>query len=173
MSNPVPDFLALKNTHPRDEFISFDEGPHIYTVHGDSSFTSVTTWNHSHFEHFDSDGIIDKILTNKRRNDPTYKYYGKTKKQIKADWDKNRDEAAAAGTKMHYDIECYYNEMDVNNDSIEYSWFLRYGKKVTALYLICLHPDSGYKTYDRIEVQILDKEIKDLFEFRKTQLEQI
>ena len=133
MSNPVPDYLAKKNAHPRDKFISFDEGPHIYTVHGDSSFTSVTTWNHSHFEHFDSDGIIDKILTNKRRNDPTYKYYGKTKEQIKADWDKNRDEAAAAGTKMHYDIECYYNEMDVKNDSVEYSWFLRFVKDFPEL----------------------------------------
>ena len=82
MTTP-PDYLEKKNVHPRDEFISFDEGPHIYTVHGDSSFTSVTTWNHTHFPHFDSDAIIDKILKNKRRDDPTYKYYGKTKEQIK------------------------------------------------------------------------------------------
>ena len=61
MSNP-PDYLALKNPHPRDKFISFDEGPHIYTVHGDSSFTSVTTWNHTHFPHFDADAIIDTDL---------------------------------------------------------------------------------------------------------------
>ena len=47
---------------------------------------------------------------------------------------------------------------------------IKYGKKVTALYLVCLHPDSGYKTYDRIEVPFLDNEIKDLFEFRKTQI---
>ena len=60
MTTP-PDYLEKKNVHPRDEFISFDEGPHIYTVHGDSSFTSVTTWNHTHFPHFDSDAIIDKI----------------------------------------------------------------------------------------------------------------
>ena len=104
MSNPVPDYLAKKNAHPRDEFITFDEGPHIYTVHGDSSFTSVTTWNHSHFEHFDSDAIIENILKNPRMADPKYKYYGKTKQQIMADWDKNRDEAAQAGTKKHYDI---------------------------------------------------------------------
>ena len=64
MSNPVPEYLAKLHPHPRDEFITFDEGPHIYTVHGDSSFTSVTTWNHSHFEHFDSDAIIENILKN-------------------------------------------------------------------------------------------------------------
>ena len=43
-------YLAEKNPHPRDSNITFDEGPHIYTINGDSSFTSVTTWNHSHFE---------------------------------------------------------------------------------------------------------------------------
>ena len=59
--NP-PDYLAKLNPHPRDDFITFDEGPHIYTVHGDSSFTSVTTWNHRHFPHFDSDAIIDRLL---------------------------------------------------------------------------------------------------------------
>ena len=257
--NP-PTYLAERNPHPRDEFITFDEGPHIYTVHGDSSFTSVTTWNHRHFPHFDSDAIIARILKNKRQNDPTYKYYGKTKEQIQADWDKNRDEAAAAGTKMHYDIECYFNNMNVVNESTEYSWFLKfvqdypelkpfrtewmvyyeelqlsgsidmifenpdgtlqiydwkrckeiaydnsfglaaltpcishlpdtnfwhyalqlniykkilelkYGKVVTDLYLVCLHPDSTYKTYDRINVPILEKEIADLFEVRKNEI---
>jgi hypothetical protein len=49
---------------------------------------------------------------------------------------------------------------------------IKYGKKVTDLYLVCLHPDSGYKTYDRIKVQMLDKEIKDLFEFRKEQIKE-
>ena len=46
------DYLANKNAHERDSHVSFDEGPHIYTVDGDDSFMSVTTWNHSHFEEF-------------------------------------------------------------------------------------------------------------------------
>ena len=46
-----PTFLANKNPHPRDKDIIFDEGPHIYTIKGDSNFTSVTTWNHSHFDY--------------------------------------------------------------------------------------------------------------------------
>ena len=256
----VPDYLALQNAHPRDKFITFDEGPHIYTVHGELGYTSVTTWNHTHFPAFDADAIIYKMLSGRRMKDPTYKYYGMTKEQIKADWDLNRDTAAAAGTKMHYDIECYYNKMTVCNDSVEYSWFMRfvkdfpelkpyrtewmvyyedlklsgsidmifenpdgtlqiydwkrckeisyesgfgksattecishlpdtnfwhyslqlnvyktilelkYGKKITGMYLVCLHPDSGYKTYDRIEVSFMDKEIDDLFALRKQQL---
>ena len=47
-----PTYLANLNPHPRDSHISFDEGPHIYTIDGDSDYMSVTTWNHSHFPHF-------------------------------------------------------------------------------------------------------------------------
>ena len=44
------DYLKNKNKHPRDDHISFDEGPHIYTIDGESDFMSVTTWNHCHFQ---------------------------------------------------------------------------------------------------------------------------
>ena len=47
------DTLALKHPHERDARISFEEGPHIYTIDGDSNYMSVTTWNHKHFEQFD------------------------------------------------------------------------------------------------------------------------
>jgi len=260
MSRIVPDYLAKKNAHPRDEFITFDEGPHIYTVHGEQGYTSVTTLNHSYFSHFDADAIIDTMMRGRKMQDPAYKYYGMTREQIKADWDRNRDAASGAGTNMHYDIECYFNGLNVTNESIEYQYFQRfvhdfpdlkpyrtewmvyyeelklsgsidmifenpdgtiqiydwkrckeisyenlygkaalipcishmpdtnfwhyslqlntykkileekYGKKVTGLYLICLHPDNCYKTYDRIEVPFLDKEMADLFEYRRQQL---
>lgn len=39
------DTLSKKNPHERDTHISFDEGPHIYTIDGDSDYMSVTTWN--------------------------------------------------------------------------------------------------------------------------------
>ena len=260
MPNEPPDYLAKINPHERDQYITFDEGPHIYTVHGDSSFTSVTTWNHTHFPPFEEEKIIQNILNSRRQDDPSYKYYGKTREQIKQEWDQNRDEAATAGTKMHYDIECYYNKIKVTNKSIEYKWFLRfvkdfpelkpyrtewmvyyeelklsgsidmifenpdgtlqiydwkrcraieyengfgqsavtscishlpdtnfwhyslqlnvykkilelkYGKKVTDLYLVCLHPNNCYKTYDRIEVADLTTEVDELFAFRKQQV---
>ena len=48
-----PTYLANKYPHERDSHIHFDEGPHIYTIDGDSDYMSVTTWNHSHFEKFD------------------------------------------------------------------------------------------------------------------------
>jgi ATP-dependent exoDNAse (exonuclease V) beta subunit len=253
--------LSKLNAHPRDEFITFEEGPHIYTVCGErNTYTSVTTWNHSHFSHFDANGIVDKLLKGKKMNDPTYKYFGMTKQQILSDWDKNRDTAANAGTKMHYDIECYYNGMDVTNNSLEYEYFKKfvndfpelkpyrtewmvyyeeyklsgsidmifenpdgtlqiydwkrcqeikhedsfgkysttscithlpdtnfwhyalqlnmyktilehkYGKVVTDLYLVVIHPENIYKNYQRIKVPFLDKEMKDLLDLRLTQL---
>ena len=68
------DYLAKKNPHVRDYDITFDEKPHIYTIKGDSSFTSVTTWNHSHFEEFDADAIIDRMMRSKKW--PESKYFG-------------------------------------------------------------------------------------------------
>ena len=253
----IPTYLAEKNAHIRDSHIKFDEGPHIYHIDGDSSFTSVTTWNHSHFEKFNSDAIIEKMMNGK--NWKNSKYYGMSAEQIKAQWAENGKKASEAGTKMHYDIECFYNNMKVDNPSIEYDYFLRFHKqhndlepyrtewmiydkelklagsidmvfknedgslsiydwkrcknikkdnrwqsaktecishlpdtnfwhyslqlntykaileskydvKVKDLYLVCLHPENTSNTYEKIKVPILKKEIKSLFNLRKSQL---
>lgn len=258
----TPNYLALKNAHPRDADISFEEGPHIYTVCGDrGGYTSVTTLNHKHFAQFDSDAIIDKMMKNKKNwSDPNYKYYGMNKQQIKNLWADNAACASGAGTKMHNDIEHYYNGMDIENDSIEFQYFRqftkdfpeltpfrtewmvyyeelkisgsidmvfenpdgtiqiydwkrckeitnengfgqyaltscishlpdtnfwhyalqlntykliledKYGKKVTNLCLICLHPENKYKSYERIEVPVLEKEMADLVKLRLAQV---
>lgn len=251
--NIPPTYLSNKYPHERDSRISFDEGPHVYTIDGDKNYTSVTTWNHSHFQKFDADKIIKKMMLGK--NWKNSQYYGMTKYEIKKKWDKNRDEAASAGTKMHYDIECYYNEEEVNNNSLEYSYFkdflkdygelkpyrtewmvfdkklrlagsidmifenpdgsLRiydwkrckqikkenkwqnaitqcishlpdtnywhyalqlntykylleknYGKKISEMCLVCMHPENKNKSYIRYVVPDLSKEIKDLMEYR-------
>ncbi len=119
------DYLAKKNAHPRDAYIAFDEPTHVYTITHpetgipDSTFMSVTTWNHHHFAKFDSEKIVNQIIGSKKhKTDPTYKYYQMTKDQILAMWDANRDQASGAGTNMHYDIECYYNQMPVTNESV-------------------------------------------------------
>lgn len=118
-------YLATKNKHVRDSFISFEEGPHIYTVCGDrGGFTSVTTWNHQHFSDFDADKIIHNIINGKRwKTDPTYKYYKMSSADIKLAWDTKRDSASGAGTNMHNDIELFYNGVNVVNNSIEFKYF--------------------------------------------------
>ena len=49
---------------------------------------------------------------------------------------------------MHYDIECFYNNMDVKNDSVEYGYF-------NTFY-------NDYKELEahRTEWMIYDKELK-------------
>ncbi len=99
------DFLAQKNKHIRDLNITFEAGPHLYTIKGaeGKKFTSVTTWNHSHFSVFDADLIITNMMNSKGW--PNSKYFVKTREEIKLGWDQERDEAAGAGTNMHYQIE--------------------------------------------------------------------
>ena len=258
-----PTFLAKKNPHPRDKCITFDEGPHIYTINGDSDYMSVTTWNHSHFGHFEPDKIIDKMMMS-RRWGPAHKYWGKTPEQIKKMWADNGKAASQAGTKMHYDIECYYNNMDVEveEDCVEWDYFeefennigqhlephrtewmiwdnelkfagsidmtfinddgtieiydwkrsvgikkenswqssitpcishlpdcnfyhyslqlntykalleKNYDVKIKGMYLVCLHPNNENKSYQRIPVKDLQKEVKDLFALRRLMLKE-
>jgi ATP-dependent exoDNAse (exonuclease V) beta subunit len=220
----------------------------------------VTTWIHSHFSHFDADAIIDKMMP-KILKDPNYKYYGMTREQIKAQWEQNGKQASGSGTDMHNDIERFYNDIHVDNTSIEYAYFKefyrdfpelkpyrtewtvyyeelklsgsidmifenpdgtlqiydwkrskgiehesygdkcaktecinhlpdsnfwhyslqlniyraileeKYGKTITGLYLICLHPDNQNKSYQRIQAHDLRTEVADLFALRRKQIE--
>ena len=256
-----PDKLEKENVHPRDKDIEFDEGPHIYTVKGKQDYTSVTTWNHSHFAHFDSEKTIEKIISSGKTEDPKNKYYGMTRESILESWEKNRVEASTAGTKTHYNIECYYNGLEVEDDSIEYAYFKNfkrdnenlkayrtewcvfdedlklsgsidmvfydeetkkyciydwkrskgieydnnygkmaitecinhlpdtnfwhyslqlniykyileknYGIEIDKLCLVVLHPDHPLGNYEVIKVDVLEREVKDLCEYRKNQL---
>lgn len=119
-------YLKEQNTHDRDLCIDFEEDTHTYTitipnVKVTNEFTSVTTFIHTLFSEFNSDKVIKKMRESKKWIQS--KYYNMTDEEIKQIWDKNRDEAAKQGTKMHYDIECFYNKNNVSNISIEYMYF--------------------------------------------------
>ena len=118
--------LSEKNKHDRDLMITFEEGPHIYTINGDSSYTSVTTFNHKHFDVFDADKIIDNMMNSHKWG--SNKYFGMSKNEIKELWKNNGKNAAEAGTKLHYDIECFYNNSPNINDTDEYQFFLNFSK---------------------------------------------
>jgi hypothetical protein len=127
MSAHQLEYLANKNPHSRDSRIRFDEGPHIYTIDGDptTAYTSVTTWNHVHFEQFNADLIISNMM--KSRKWPQSKYFGMTVQEIKDSWNANCLAASTAGTKIHLDIEYYYNKVDCPiNESIEYQYFMNF-----------------------------------------------
>ena len=124
--------LELKNKHPRDQYLSFYEPTHTYTVHGKKGYTSVTTFVHQHFEPFNADKIITGILK-KAETDNSNKYYGMTRQAIKKSWSDNGKQASAAGTKLHYDIECFYNGITPTNTSIEYGYFKNFHQDHTFI----------------------------------------
>ena len=104
----MTNLLAIRNAHPRDANIRFQEEGHKYTILTDlnSQYTSVTTWNHSHFPHFDADAVIASMMKGKNWNSSN-KYWGLTANQIKKQWADNGKEVAGLGTQMHYEIECF------------------------------------------------------------------
>lgn len=121
--------LGKKNFHPRDSRISFRAEDHSYTIEGcDKKPVSVTTLIHHWFPAFDSDKIIDKMM--RSANFSSSKYSGKTKEQIKAEWEANGKEASSKGTDMHADIERFFNEEPVlSPNCIEHQYFQRFWKE--------------------------------------------
>jgi hypothetical protein len=105
-------YLAAKHAHERDAFIKFYEVGHRYDIsiepEDKTRYTSVTTWNHGHFPKFDADKVIGNIMRGRKWN-ATNKYWGKTAAQIKQEWAQNGAAVSAAGTEMHYQIECFMN----------------------------------------------------------------
>ena len=102
--------LSRRNSHPRDSDIQFFEEDHKYIIlsEPDVKYTSVTTWNHSHFPKFEADSIIDNMMKSKGWKEG-HKYWGLTPEQIKGQWNTNKDAVAGAGTDLHFEIECFNN----------------------------------------------------------------
>ena len=106
--NPV---LENRNQHLRDSQIKFYARGHKYEIMCDpkSKYTSVTTWNHTHFPKFDADAIIKNIFKSKAWG-PDHKYWGQSAEQIKASWNAGGLIAASAGTSLHQRIETFMND---------------------------------------------------------------
>tara|TARA_Y100000748_G_C15478154_1_gene481670 strand:+ start:229 stop:1014 length:786 start_codon:yes stop_codon:yes gene_type:complete len=147
------DFLQNLNSHERDKHITFDEGPHIYTIDGSSDYISVTTWVHSFFRKFDSDEVIDKMM--KSKNWIYNKYYGKSKETIKQEWDDNRDDAARKGTQLHFEIETFYNKVEEWDNIPEID-----STETEVIYFKNFYNDHLHLTAYRTEWMIYDKELK-------------
>ena len=111
-SKPIlTNVLTNRNKHPRDSNIQFFEEGHKYVIktEPDAKYTSVTTWNHSHFPHFDADNVISNMM-NGRNWKEGHKYWGMTPEEIKTQWNANGASVSTAGTNMHFEIECFMND---------------------------------------------------------------
>lgn len=112
--------LAVINKHPRDDRIQFEEESHTYTIDGvREGWTSCTGFLHHFFGEFDADAIISKMMKSSKWYES--KYFGMTAEQIKKQWSDKGAEASTAGTRMHLDIERFYNAMPVP-DGCTYSF---------------------------------------------------
>ena len=72
-----------------------------------------------------------------------------SKEEIQEQWKQNGQTASAAGTKLHYDIECFYNGKLPDNASIEYQYFLKFHRTI-----------GSALTPFRTEWMIWDKDLK-------------
>ena len=102
--------LAVLNKHPRDDRIQFEEESHIYTIDGSCvGWISCTKFLHEFFGEFDADAIIAKMMKSSKWSES--KYFGMTPEQIKKQWSDKGEASSKAGTRMHLDIERFYNAM--------------------------------------------------------------
>jgi hypothetical protein len=161
--------LQKTNAHWRDQNIQFFEEGHKYTIRTDpeSKYTSVTTWNHSHFPHFDADDIIKKMMKGKGWKEG-HKYWGQTAKEIKDLWNSNKNEVSGAGTDMHYEIECFmnnprlkpgYKHKDLQEEYLEQSQNLESETKEWSYFLQYIQETPDFKPY-RTEWTIYHEDLK-------------
>jgi hypothetical protein len=164
-------YLARLNRHFQDHHIVFTESSHSYRVihwsrerlaftvlksrringHPDlSGLTSTTTWIGTMFPEFDADVAIQKMRQG-RNWSPQHYAYNMTDEEIKAHWQKNNTEASEAGTAMHANIECYYNQEPYEPDSAEFLLFRQYEQEFVA--------ERQLEPY-RSEMMIFDTDLK-------------
>lgn len=130
MEHTQYNILSIRNEHPRDKHIKFYEEEHKYIIdlEPDIKYTSVTTWIHEHFEKFEADKIIKKMMSGSLWKEG-HRYWGKTPDEIKSMWNSNRDSVADAGTNLHFEIECFNNNKEIIFDYTN--------KELYEIYIAC------------------------------------
>lgn len=170
MKPVLNDVLCIRNAHPRDKHIRFFEEDHKYIIdlEPDVKYTSVTTWVHEHFENFDSDKIIKKMMSGSGWKEG-HKYWGMNPEQIKLQWNTNKDTVSRAGTELHFEIECFNNDkrftFDYTNKELIEFYLSDKGTKLleTPLewqYFINFVKDNSHLKPYRTEWTVFNEEFK-------------
>ncbi len=142
--------LECQNPLWRDGDVELIESTHQYIIRGNCSeskdYKSVTQFIKQQFVEFNSEKVADQILQSEHMQTESYQYYGYNKADILNYW----KDCAAQGTKLHADIELYYNNQtnQIVNTSIEFKYFLNFAK------------DHNYLTPFRTEIKIYCTQIK-------------
>ena len=105
----------------KDNFLFFDEGPRKYTDTLGNEYRSVTTLIGDYYNHFDADYWAHK----KAREQ------GKSEKQIRAEWNRIKDEACERGTATHNGIEDAIKSVSKFKEAIKYLEEVKSGRCIT------------------------------------------
>jgi hypothetical protein len=125
--------LAVLNHHERDDRIQFEEESHTYTIDGvRKGWTSCTGFLHNFFGEFNADAVIKKMMSSSKWS--SSKYFGMTAAAIKKQWADKGKASSEAGTRMHLDIEHFYNAMGkadtwTPNPGPEWDYFMEYQRQ--------------------------------------------
>ena len=106
----------------KETYLYFDEGPHKYTDTNGHEYRSVTTLIGDYYPHFEADYWARKKA----------KEQGKTVKQIKAEWDRIKNEACERGTATHNGLEDAIKEVSMFKNAIKYLENIKSGRCVTV-----------------------------------------
>ena len=103
-------------------YLYFDEGPHKYTDTLGREYLSVTTLIHEYVPKFDADYWAHKKALEQ----------GKTEKQIKAEWERIKNEACERGTHKHNNLEDAIKNVSKFKDAIKYLEQVNSGRCITV-----------------------------------------
>ena len=167
MKSILNNVLCIRNAHPRDKHIKFFEEDHKYIIDLEPNikYTSVTTWIHKHFEKFDADKIITKMMSGTGWKEG-HRYWGKTADEIKAQWNSNKDFVSGAGTDLHFEIECFNNnktiEFDYTNKDLYENYLSKQlsEKPIEWQYFINFVRDHHYLKPYRTEWTVFNEDVK-------------
>jgi len=141
--------LARDNSHPRDKFIVLDEGPHEYYIKGKSEgWTSVTSLVDGFFAEFDKEATARRMISAPGfKADEKYSKYQSLRfalngielteedlvSKIVQSWNEKGAHAAKLGTKLHRNIELFFNGLEVKDETMEWKHFVEFRKAYANL----------------------------------------
>ena len=105
----------------KDNYLFFEEKAHKYTDTLGNEYRSVTTLIGDYYNHFDADYWAHK----KAREQ------GKSEKQIRAEWNRIKDEACERGTATHNGIEDAIKSVSKFKEAIKYLEEVKSGRCIT------------------------------------------
>lgn len=113
-------YLKNVNHHEKDDYITFTEANHNYTIgDGKTKFISTTTFIHTLFAPFDADNVITIMMSGKKW--PTSKYYGMTREEIKREWSNKARQSSSDGTGLHQFVELFMNQSQCESSPSQYT----------------------------------------------------